>query len=91
MGDKFKDVIARHPLPWRVTDAYKEWNVSGGHSANPPAIVDALYQDDLDRDEVEYSVIAENDKHIVVTSSEWLNMDVDAAEFMVAAVNGTAA
>jgi len=36
-----------------------------------------------------YEPDAENDKHVVISSSEWLHMEVDVAELIVAAVNKT--
>ena len=84
MRDQFKAVIDRHPLPWRVTPAYREWLVSGGHAANPPAIVDALYREDVTTVEDAQARLS----HIVITSSEWLDMDFDVAELIVATVNG---
>jgi serine/threonine protein kinase HipA of HipAB toxin-antitoxin module len=86
--EEFKAVLERHPLPWRVTEAYKAWNASGSHGESPPAIVDALYHNGLDYRHANYADVSANDKHIVVSSSEWLGMEVDVAEMIVARVNG---
>lgn len=85
MSYDFTSVIADHPVPWRVTDEYKEWLKSGSQSTNPPAIVDALWRN-LGSG-IEHADWQVNDQHVVVSSSEWLNLDADVAELIVAAVN----
>lgn len=81
------EIFARHPLPWRVTEEFKQWNIDGGHRPAPNVIVDAAFDDHFEEKFPPVAARQANQDHVILSCSEWLYMETDVVEMIVALVN----